>query len=75
MKQYFAIDPTRSTPRGPDVFYECLKCGDVIPSIEEAHGPWTCRCHSIILDFDAFHATFKDPTAVRGIREIKSGQM
>jgi len=69
MREYFVIDSSRSTPRGPDVYYECLKCGDIIPSIEEAGGPWTCSCRSIILDFDAFRATFKEPALVRGIRE------
>ena len=70
MRKYFTIDPSHSTPRGPDILYECLKCGDIIPSTEEARGPSACTCRSITLDFDAFRATFKDPAAARGIREV-----
>ena len=69
MRTYFPIDPTRSTPRGPDVFYECLKCGDIIPSVEEARGPSHCRCYAIKLDFDMHRAHFDSPGEVRGIRE------
>lgn len=65
---YFPIDPSRPTPRGPDISYECLKCGDVIPSIEEAKGPWHCGCYAIALDFDMHRASFRDPQKARGIR-------
>lgn len=65
---YFPIDPSRPTPRGPDISYECLKCGDVIPSIEEANGPWHCRCYSIALDFSMHRASFRDAVTARGIR-------
>ena len=36
---YFDIDPTRPSPYGPDISYECLNCGEVIPSVEEARRP------------------------------------
>jgi hypothetical protein len=45
-----------------------LKCGDVIPSIEEAKGPWHCRCRTIMLDFSMHRASFPDATSARGIR-------
>ncbi|MCG3133535.1 MAG: hypothetical protein HMLKMBBP_00713 [Planctomycetes bacterium] len=72
MREYFSIDPSKPIPRGPDVTYECLKCGDVIPSVEQAGSPWHCRCHTVKLDHDAHRASFEDPSAVRGIRESGS---
>jgi len=69
MREYFKIDPSKPTPYGPDISYECLKCGDVIPSTERAGSPWHCRCYSIALDFDMHRASFRDPTHARGIRE------
>jgi len=68
MEEHFAIDPSRPIPRGLDVWYQCLKCGDTIPSVEEAGGPSHCRCDAIILDFGAFRATFRFPSAARGVR-------
>ncbi len=72
MKRYFSIDPARPIRRGPEVSYECLKCRDVIPSTEEGGGASHCRCDAIILDFDAFRATFRHPTQARGIVEDES---
>lgn len=68
IRTYFPIDPSRPTPRGPDISYECLKCGDVIPSIEEAKGPWHCRCYAIALDFSMHRASFRDAVTARGVR-------
>lgn len=71
-RTYFPIDPSRPTPRGPDISYECLKCGDVIPSIEEARGPWCCRCKAIMLDFSTRRASFRDATSARGLRTVNA---
>jgi hypothetical protein len=70
-RQYFTIDPAKPIRRGPDVSYECLKCGDLVPSTEEVQGPWHCRCYAIKVDHDAFRATFREPSAARGVVERK----
>jgi hypothetical protein len=70
MREYFTIEPSKPTPYGPDISYECLDCGDVIRSIEQAGSPWHCRCYQIALDFDMHRASFRNPARARGIREV-----
>lgn len=65
---YFPIDPSRSIPCGPDISYECLKCGDVIASVEEAGKPWNCGCYGISVDHPAGKTWIEDPANARGVR-------
>jgi hypothetical protein len=67
VRTYFRIDPTKPIRRGPEVSYECLRCGDVIPSVEDPRGAWHCRCYAIKLDHDAHRASFAHPEDARGV--------
>lgn len=69
MSQYFKIDTSRPIPRGPEISYQCLKCGDVIPSVEGPGAPWNCRCNSVSVDHAAFKTWFEHPELARGVRD------
>jgi hypothetical protein len=44
------FEPSRGYPRGDDLFYECLRCHDVIPS--NPHDSVQCSCGNFRIDVD-----------------------
>ena len=60
------FDPRTGYPAGPDLAYECLQCGDSLPSQpQENHG---CRCGNIFVDVDAGRISVRDDHLVRLFR-------
>ncbi len=57
-KNYLAIDVAKGYPAGDKIRYECLLCGDSIPS-KPAHAV-ACSCRNIIVDVDAGRVAVKD---------------
>jgi hypothetical protein len=59
-KDYLVFDPRNGYPRGKDIFYECERCGDIIPSQpEDGIG---CTCRNIFIDVDAGRVSVKEAT-------------
>ena len=61
---YYDIDhPKGGHHRGVDIYYECRRCGDVIPSIppEGVH----CTCRNITIDASYVRIGFDDISQVR----------
>jgi hypothetical protein len=48
MKTYQSFDPTKGYPAGSNLFYECLKCGEVVPSYPK--DDTGCKCGNIAID-------------------------
>jgi hypothetical protein len=56
------MDPmTRPCKEG--VFYECTKCGDVVPS--KPGKTISCSCRNIFIDWDAGRISLLEPQLVR----------
>lgn len=50
-RQYQAFDSTKQYPASKDLFYECLVCGNTIPSLPKK--TTTCKCHNITVHADS----------------------
>jgi hypothetical protein len=44
-RRYIAFDPSAGYPTGPNLYYECLMCGGVVPSIPAI--VMSCDCGNI----------------------------
>ena len=62
-RRYIRFNPALGYPGGPQYYYECLLCGDVVPSIPPK--PANCRCCNIIVDIDAGRMNIRDHTNAR----------
>lgn len=69
-RQYLTLDLSKGYPAGKDLYYECLKCGDVIPSLPD--DDISCKCRNIMVDIGASRFKLYDPTKARLFRLIKS---
>jgi hypothetical protein len=47
-KSYQSFNAAAGYPTAPNLFYECLGCGDVVPSVPE--DSTQCRCRNIMID-------------------------
>lgn len=57
-------------PRGRDVLYECLRCGDIIPSLPPDN--LGCKCDNVFIDIDAFRILIEDYTKFRLVRKVRA---
>lgn len=60
-RQY--LDISKGLPSGETIYYECLLCGDILPSISE-HGA-ACQCRNVIIDVYAGRVALKDANNLR----------
>jgi hypothetical protein len=62
-RTYLPFSPNAGYPAGTDLFYECGRCGDVIPSMpaDSTH----CRCRNIMIDVDYGRVSIEDHNQVR----------
>ena len=60
------FDRTTPIPRDHDLFYECSKCGDVIPSIPKDNVG--CSCGNVVVDVDYFRVGIRDYSQFRILR-------
>jgi len=62
-KKYIQFDPNEGYPIGDDLFYECLHCGEVVPSSpsESTH----CECRNIMIDIDYGRIKIQDHSLVK----------
>ena len=57
-RSYRSFDSAKGYPAGKKLYYECLKCGDVIPSMpdDDIH----CKCRNIMVDIGFSRLTIQD---------------
>ena len=56
-------DFSHGYPTGAALFYECLACGDFVPSFPEH--PAGCQCDNVLIDVDAGRLSVKDNRRIR----------
>lgn len=47
---YHDYNPAAGYPAGSNLYYECLGCGDIVPS--QPPDSVACKCRNIMIDFD-----------------------
>ena len=57
-KRYVEFDPKLGYPRGPHLYYECLNCGGVLPSMPKDND--CCSCYNIRIDVEVGRFAVKD---------------
>jgi len=62
-KTYHAFNPSSGYPAGSNLFYECLRCGEVVPSRppDSTH----CMCRNIMIDVDYGRIKIQDHAQVK----------
>jgi hypothetical protein len=66
-RKYREFDPSTGYPADESLYYECLRCGDIIPSLpsDNTH----CRCRNIMIDIDYGRLKLQDDTQVKMFAE------
>lgn len=62
-REYTRFDPDEGYPAARDLFYECVKCGVVIPSLPTDNV--RCRCGNVTVDLDAGRLSVRNDTELR----------
>jgi len=56
------FDPKKGYPTGPNLFYHCKSCGDVVPSTpNDSVG---CKCKNIFIDVDYARISVKQASNI-----------
>lgn len=68
-RQYLTFDSNEGYPASSDLYYECMICGFVVPSMpsESTH----CDCRNIMIDADYGRIVIQDHSKVRLFTEVK----
>ena len=66
MRSYIELN-IRTRPCRKGVFYECVKCGGIIPS--DTMDNVRCSCRNVFIDADAGRISFLDSSKVRCFEE------
>ncbi len=68
-REYCNLNLVTGYPADKSLFYECLKCGDVVPSkpADSTH----CKCRNIMIDTDYGRVDVQDTTKVRLFKAIR----
>lgn len=62
-RNYYSFDPTSGYPAGENFFYECLKCGEILPSLPK--DSIMCSCKNIAIDVDYGRISIKNNNLVK----------
>lgn len=62
-KTYISFDPSTGYPAGSNLYYECLRCGESIPSLPD--DSVVCRCRNISIDIDYGRVSVEDHNLMR----------
>lgn len=62
-RSYLHFDPAAGYPAGNNVYYECLKCGDIIPS--QPKDCANCKCRNIMIDVDYGRVKIQYPAQLK----------
>lgn len=62
-KRYHKWTPEAGYPSAPNLFYECMRCGESVASRppDSTH----CKCRNIMIDIDYGRLKVQDSTQVR----------
>ncbi len=52
------VSDANEAPKGRDIYYKCLRCGDVIPSQPDDNVG--CKCGNVFIDIDYFRLVVED---------------
>ena len=62
-KTYYDYDHKHGYPVGDNLYYECMACGDIIPSLpQRSRG---CRCDNVFIDVGYARVCIKDHDQVK----------
>jgi hypothetical protein len=62
-KIFIPFDASKGYPAGNGIYYECLKCSNIIPSLPT--DSVSCQCGNISIDTDYGRVSVKDPEQMR----------
>jgi hypothetical protein len=62
-RTYRSFNPATGYPASKGLFYECLKCGEVVPS--KPDDSTSCKCRNIMIDVDYGRMRIQEPDRVR----------
>jgi hypothetical protein len=62
------IKGTGDAPRGKKIYYRCLKCLDVIPSVPKDN--CGCKCGNVFIDKDYIRLAVDDISSFQVVQEI-----
>lgn len=62
-RSYHNFNPSAGYPAGSNLFYECQRCGEAIPS--RPPDSIYCRCRNIMIDVDYGRITIQDHAMVK----------
>jgi len=67
-REYLTFNPAKGYPADKTLFYECLDCNEVVPSMpnDNAH----CKCRNIMIDIDYGRIDIQDVNKVRLFKRI-----
>jgi hypothetical protein len=62
-RHYLSFDAKSGFPAGSNLYYECKRCGDVVPSrpADSTH----CTCRNIMIDVDYGRFSVDDAMQIR----------
>lgn len=63
MRNYLAVKSSEGWPHYAGLFYECLKCGDILDGASGKSA--ACSCWNIVFDGDAGRTVIEDETKVK----------
>jgi hypothetical protein len=61
------IDDTSHATRGKNVFYKCMLCKTIIPSLPDDN--IGCDCGNVFIDIDYFRLAVKDYSKIQILRK------
>jgi hypothetical protein len=67
---YQGFDPQKGYPFGKDLFYECLLCGDILPS--EPADDTACKCRNIMIDVGYGRISIRYHGKVKLFRQVET---
>jgi hypothetical protein len=67
MRTYLSLVPNQSIPTGPNLFLECLLCGEVVQLSMSKNA--RCTCQNIRLDAEAGRIAIRDWNKIKLFEE------
>lgn len=61
--KYVEFDPEKGYPAGQSLRYECVLCGDTMPSFPSEYVE--CKCGNLSIDVDAGRLSVENPITIK----------
>lgn len=62
------VKDTSEVPKDLNIYYHCLECDDIIPSVPKDN--IACRCDNIYIDIDMWRLDIRDYTKFEVVKHI-----